>query len=171
MDSMDLLTYTQQLLEYHYWATNRMLAAMVSLGSDQLNEPWGKGWGSLHATLTHTMNAEWIWLQRLQGTSPSGYPDAQTTPTVYDIRERWIKQAAGLRAFLAGQTAQSIQQNLTYNNTRGESFELPVWQIISHIVNHATHHRAEIAEMLAVLEVAHPEDDMYYYFLEKSGQR
>lgn len=168
---MDVLAYINQLYDYHYWATHRLLAAMVGLSSDQLNEPWGKAWGSLHATLTHTLNAEWIWLQRCQGTSPTAFPDANSTPTVYDIRARWEKQETAQRAFLAAQTPESVERMIVYQNTHGEEFELPLWQLLAHVVNHATHHRAEVAEMLAQLDVAHPEDDLNLFFLERSGQR
>ncbi|MBI4772019.1 MAG: damage-inducible protein DinB, partial [Chloroflexi bacterium] len=32
--------------------------------------------------------------------------------------------------------------------------------------NHSNHHRGELAAMLALLNVPHPEDDMLYYFRE-----
>jgi uncharacterized damage-inducible protein DinB len=167
---MELLPYLNELYDYHYWATRRMLAAMVGLASDQLMEPWGKGLGSLHATLTHTLHAEWLWMQRWQGRSPQEFPSNDGLATIYDIRQRWEKQERDLRAFLAAQNEQSLVQVVAYKNTKGEDFELPLYQMMAHVVNHATHHRAEIAEMLAQIEVPHPGDDMHTFFLERSGQ-
>jgi uncharacterized damage-inducible protein DinB len=124
----------------------------------------------LHATLTHTLHAEWLWLQRWQGRSPQEFPSNDALATIYDIRQRWEKQERDLRAFLAAQSEQSLTQTVAYKNTKGEDFELPLYQMMVHVVNHATHHRAEIAEMLAQIEVAHPGDDMNVFFLERSGQ-
>jgi uncharacterized damage-inducible protein DinB len=168
---MDLLDYLRQMYDYHYWANNRLLAAMVGLSNEQLNEEQGYGWNSIHGTLAHMLSAEWMWLQRWQGNSPKAFLDPQEFPTLFDIRKRWTSQEDAMRAFLAAQTSTSILQVVSYTNTRGEQFELPMWQPIAHVVNHATHHRAELAEMLTRLEVPHPEDEVNQYFLEKSGQR
>ena len=40
-----------------------------------------------------------------------------------------------------------------------------------HIPNHETHHRGELAGMFALMNVAHPEDEVIQYFLDLSGQK
>ncbi|MGH2521990.1 MAG: DinB family protein [Anaerolineales bacterium] len=35
-----------------------------------------------------------------------------------------------------------------------------------HVANHGTHHRGELAAMLALLNAPHPEDDLLDYFIE-----
>jgi uncharacterized damage-inducible protein DinB len=41
-------------------------------------------------------------------------------------------------------------QAVTYSNFSGETFRLPLWQMMVHIVNHETHHRGELAAMYAL---------------------
>ncbi len=168
---MDLLEYLHQLYDFHYWANNRLLASAVGVSNEQLYEPLGFGWASIHGTLLHTLSAEWMWLERWHGHSPEHPLAAEDYPTLYDIQKKWNSQQTALLAFLAEQTSTSILVEIDYTNTRGESFQLPLWQMMAHVVNHATHHRAEVAEMLTRLEVVHPEDELAHYFLEKSGQR
>jgi uncharacterized damage-inducible protein DinB len=76
-----------------------------------------------------------------------------------------------MRAFVAAQTVQSLEEVITYTNTRGETLHLRLWQMMAHLPNHGTHHRGELAGMLTSMKIPHPEDDFVYYFLEKSGQR
>ena len=168
---MDLLEYLRQLYNYHYWANNRLLAAVVGLSHEQFYESQGFSWDSVHGTLLHLLSAEWMWLERWQGRSPRAFLAAEDYPTVFEIQKKWSAQEQTMRAFLAIQTPESVAAEIAYTNTHGEGFQLPLWQMMAHVVNHGTHHRAELAEMLAVLEVVHPEDELSYYFLEKSGQR
>ncbi|HLB46153.1 MAG TPA: DinB family protein [Anaerolineales bacterium] len=36
-----------------------------------------------------------------------------------------------------------------------------------HLANHGTHHRGELAAMLALMDVPHPEDDLILYARQK----
>jgi len=40
---------------------------------------------------------------------------------------------------------------VAYKNIKGEPFQSPVWQIVLHIVNHASYHRGQITTMLRQL--------------------
>ena len=76
-----------------------------------------------------------------------------------------------LRAFLAEQTAGSLSHEISYTNPKGETFTLPLWQMMVQPPNHNTHHRGELAAMFALMNVPHPEEEIVQYFLVKSGQR
>ncbi len=40
---------------------------------------------------------------------------------------------------------------VAYRNIKGERFESPVWQIVLHVVNHASYHRGQVTTMLRQL--------------------
>ena len=168
---MDLPTYLQHLYDYHSWANAHALAAAERLTEEQLNRPQGHSFGSVLGTLRHMHAAEWIWWRRWQGESPKAFPDPAETPTLAALRARWQAQAAEMRAFLAAQTPESVEREIAYTNTRGESYRLRLWQMAAHVANHGTHHRAELAAMYALLDVPHAEEDWSRYFLEQTGQR
>jgi uncharacterized damage-inducible protein DinB len=168
---MKLTEYLQHLYNYNYWANHRILYAAERLTEEQLHQQQGHSWGSIHATLLHMMNAEWIWLQRWKGESPRVFPSLADYPTLAALRERWRELEAEVRTFVADQTQQSLLEVITYTSTVGETFSMALWKMLVHVPNHNTHHRGELAAMFASLDAPHPEEDWLHYFLEMSGQR
>ena len=167
---MQFPEYFTQLFDYNYWANRRVLDAAAGLTHEELFKQNGHSWGSVHDLLVHIMSAEWIWLRRWQGESPKAVLSPDDYPTIDSLRARWGGLEAELRAFVAGQSDESLGRLVTYTNTKGKMFTLPLWQLMAHLVNHGTHHRGELAAMFALLNAPHPEDDWYLYFLSKSGQ-
>ena len=163
--------YFVQLYDYHYWANQRVLEAAAALSEEQLHQPHHHSWGSVYGVLLHMFNAEWIWLQRWKGGSPSAFPEAAQYPTLVDLQKAWDELQAEMLSFLAGQDEDGLQRIVTYTTTRGQSYQLPLWQMLAHVANHGTHHRGELAAMFAEMNVPHSEEDMNHYFLISSQQR
>ncbi len=168
---MDIKDYTKQAYDYTYWANQRYFAVAEGLSEEQLFREQGHSWGNVHGILVHMMSSEWVWFQRWHGTSPKGHLDAAEYPTLGELKKRWSEVEADMRAFIDGQTDASLQAPLTYSNFRGETFHVPLWQMLVHVVNHETHHRGELAAVYALMDVQHPEDEMIQYFLTTSGQK
>ena len=167
---MDLPEYLRQLYDYHYWANHRMLTTAEQLTAEQLHQQQGQSWGSVHGTLLHMMNAEWIWLWRWNGESPHAFLSPDDYPNQAVLRARWDNLESEMLAFVAAQTQASLERVLTYTTTAGQARSLILWQAMAHVPNHGTHHRAELAAMLAFMNVPHPENDLNRYFLEKTGR-
>ncbi len=124
-----------------------------------------------YGTLLHMMNAEWIWLRRWKGESPRVFPGPDAYPTLSVLRERWTDLEAEMLAFVAAQTQTSLERVMMYTTTVGQAHSLILWQAMAHVPNHGTHHRAELAAMLASMDIPHLENDMNRYFLEKAGEQ
>ncbi|MQA31649.1 MAG: hypothetical protein GEU82_17740 [Luteitalea sp.] len=60
MDLDDL----HMLLDYHYWARDRVLAAAASLTGEQFTRDLGTSVKSVRDTLAHIDSSEWAWYQR-----------------------------------------------------------------------------------------------------------
>jgi uncharacterized damage-inducible protein DinB len=73
--------------------------------------------------------------------------------------------------FIAGQDEASLLREITYTNPKGETFALPLWQMMVQPPNHNTHHRGELAAMFALMDIPHPEEEIVQYFLNLSGQK
>ena len=167
---MQLKEYLEELYEYNYWANKRYLAVAETLTEEQLFRKQGHSWDSVHALLVHMMSSEQMWPQRWRGEKGS-FLDSKDFPTIASVRAYWVDVESNMRAFIAGQTEGSLQQPITYTNPKGETFTLPLWQMMVQPPNHNTHHRGELAAMFALMNVPHPEEEIVQYFLVRSGQR
>lgn len=167
---MNLKDYLVELYGYNYWANQRYLAAAETLTEEQLRRKQGHSWDSVHATLVHMLSSERMWQQRWRG-ERGEILNAKDFPTAASIRTYWADVEKNIRAFLAEQSEETLQRPVTYTNPKGETFTLPLWQMMVQPPNHNTHHRGELAAMFALMNVPHPEEEIIQYFLNKSGQK
>jgi uncharacterized damage-inducible protein DinB len=167
---MQLKEYLQELYEYNYWANKRYLAVAETLTEEQLFRKQGHSWDSVQAVLVHMMSSERMWPQRWRG-EPAGFLNPRDFPSMTSVREYWVDVEMNMRTFISEQTEESVQRQVTYTNPRGETFSLPLWQMMVQPPNHNTHHRGELAAMFALMNVPHPEEEIVQYFLFKSGQK
>lgn len=142
------ITDIRLLYDYNYWANERILGRAEEVTAEQIGAPAPFPSGSLIRTLLHILGAEWIWLERWQGDSPTAVPDASSFPTIDAIRQRWRLEEDRMRAFIAGLSDEDLDRIVAYRTTRGVEDARPLWQLMLHVVNHGTQHRSEAAAML-----------------------
>ena len=70
---------------YTRWADARILAA---LPDDAWLKEVGGSFGTLRNTAVHLVSAQWIWLSRWKGSSPSGHLKPEDFATPHALRER-----------------------------------------------------------------------------------
>ena len=107
---------------------------------------------------SHILNAQEIWISRINGTP------AQTT--VWALREvtTLVDAAKALhnQSILCLDTV-DLQRSLPYTNSMGASYINTVQDILFHIINHSTYHRAQIATEIKQLGTAPPATDYIFY--------
>lgn len=168
---MDIQEYLQQVYAYTYWANRRYISVAESLTDEQLRRAQGQSWGDVHSVLVHMLSSETVWLKRWHGESPKAHLDPKDFPSLAVLKARWLEVETEMRQFLERQTSNTLESLLAYTNFRGESFRVPLWQMLMHVANHETHHRGELAAMFALMNVPHPEEEVIQYFLDVSGQK
>ncbi|MEX1020130.1 MAG: DinB family protein [Litorilinea sp.] len=161
MQKSELIT----LFDYNYWANRKIFDAAAQATRTQLTEPRQLSWESIFQTLTHILSAEWIWRVRCQeGISPRAFLNPADFADMAALLARWREEEAALRAFLEDLPAGEVTQIVQYSNTRGDTFEKPLWQILIHVVNHGTQHRSEVALYLTDLGFSPGDIDFSRYF-------
>lgn len=135
----------RELFNYNYWARDRQLNAAAAITQEQFLRPMSNSFSSLRDTLAHLVGAEWVWLERWRGRSPSRSDAeefaAEKFPTVATTEERWRTVERGVREYLTGLSEEALARPLTYRNLKGETWTYPLWQTLFHVVNHQTYHR------------------------------
>ncbi len=139
---------TREIYRFHRWATERMFEAVAPLTAEEFARDLGGSFPSIRETLTHMVWAEWIWLERWQGRSPTTVWSAAGFANGAMLRGRWMEVEAGRSEFLETVTEERLAAALRYVNTKGETWEYPLWRAMHHVVNHGTYHRGQVMSML-----------------------
>lgn len=140
----------RMLFDYNAWANARVLAAAAQLTPERFAEPTRLSHGSVRGTLVHVLGTEWMWRQRYQkGASPPALPDEAAYPTLAAVGQWADEEAAAARSYLAGLNDAVLAAPVHYTNTHGSAFATPLWQILTHVVNHGTQFRSEAAVVLS----------------------
>ena len=146
----------RSLVDYHYWARDRALAAAEALSSEQFTRDMGSSFRSVRDTLAHIYAAEWAWHARWLGQSPTA-PPAMEFPDVASIRAKWAALESDVRAFLESLGENGLDRVFDYKMIDGRPGSSVFWHMLQHVVNHATYHRGQVTTMLRQLGAAPPE--------------
>ena len=160
----------RSLYRYNSWANTRIVETATKLTPAQLREPGGASFDSVHDTLVHTMAAQWLYLERWQGRSPRAMPAPAQFAGLAAIRTRWEQIERDTQAFLGTITDARLAETIAYTNFQGERWAYPLWQQMTHQVNHATQHRSEAAMLLT--KTGHSPgllDYLYFIDVEAAG--
>lgn len=169
MNVQDLST----LIDYHYWARDRLLDAVEALTPDQYNHDLGSSFKSVRETLVHVYAAEWAWHSRWHGHSPDALLPADQFPDLAALRGAWADLEAKMRAFVGGLDEQGTSRVIEYKLLNGRPGASPLWQMVQHVVNHASYHRGQVTTMLRQLgaQPAKPMDMIAFYRVMASEAR
>ncbi len=152
------------MIDYNYWANQRVLAAAAAVTPEELTAPAGLSHGSLLGALVHIYAAEYVWRKRCQeGVSPPALPTEADFKTLNELRQAWTQEEAAMLAFLAGLDDQQPAAAVQYTTTSGKTFQTILWQILVHVVNHGTQFRSEAAIRLTALGHSPGDLDLILY--------
>jgi uncharacterized damage-inducible protein DinB len=157
------------LVEYHYWARDRILDAIEPLTPEQYRKDLGNSFKSVRDTVVHTYGAEWVWHSRWVGISPPNLPDASAFPDVTSIRAAWSELEAKVRAFVESLSAgNELARVINYRMLSGQAAESAFAHMLHHVVNHASYHRGQVTTMLRQLGAPAPKSqDMILFYRER----
>jgi uncharacterized damage-inducible protein DinB len=152
------------LFDYTHWANHLILDAVEAISVEEQMRDHGFSFQSMHGTLVHMLFAEWAWLNRWQGNSPSAPLRAEDFPDLASIRNYWQQIEAQYADFLDSLTEEALQANLTYKDIAGNTHHNPLGLLMQHVVNHATLHRGQIVAMIRQLGIKPPATDFLFFF-------
>jgi uncharacterized damage-inducible protein DinB len=123
-----------RLLKYNNWANQLLIASFKDMGALLPNK-------CIHL-LSHIVNTQSVWLSRLNGTTQSfGAWDEHTIATceiIHNESSAMLEQQILL-------PAEKLSEIIEYVNSTGKTFHTSRYDILIHILNHSTYHRAQIA--------------------------
>jgi uncharacterized damage-inducible protein DinB len=153
----------RSLYTYNAWANARFFEAVAGLDEAGRAAPVESSFPSVIATLGHIVGAEWIWLSRWQGTSPSASPGWLESPKLEALRARLSRVEAERAGFLAGLAGADLQRPVAYRTLDGTAHSTRLLDLLLHLVNHSTYHRGQLTTLLRQAGGAPPATDNVVY--------
>jgi uncharacterized damage-inducible protein DinB len=156
----------QRLFDYNRWATRRLLDAAAPLSVDDLRRDSKSSFPSVLDTFTHMLGAEWVWLERWNGRSPTAFLDTSALDSVRALRARFDLLWREQQGFLDSVEDGAQKRAVAYETFKGDSDTRPLGELMRHVVNHATYHRGQVVTMLRQLGQAPPATDYVRWLRE-----
>jgi uncharacterized damage-inducible protein DinB len=162
------ITELRTLLDYHYWARDRMLDAIAPLAAEQYTRALGNSFSSVRDTAVHIYSAEWIWYTRWVGHSPTSPIPFDRFADVASLRAEWLESEQNVRAHLETRGQSGLDAEVEYRLMNGQPGRSVFWQMLQHVVNHASYHRGQVTTMLRQLGAAPPKSqDLIAFYRER----
>jgi uncharacterized damage-inducible protein DinB len=162
---MSKLELIRAFYEYNEYANNRVLEAASALSKEEFSRKQGASFDSVEGNLAHIRSAQVVWLGRWRtGRSPDSLAELQSTRGLDTIRAGFEASHAELREFLSILTEDRLHGVLIYTDSGGNAHERVLWQLMLHVANHSSYHRAETA--MALTAMGHNPGDLDYSYFE-----
>lgn len=158
------------LYDYNAWANNRSLEACAAVTPEQFIRELGSSFRSLRDTLAHIYGAEWVWLERWHGRTPTAIPSGVEFPDFETTRRRLGDMDRNLVDYVASLNAGDLQRVHEIKTTSGTPYAQPLWQMLQHVANHSTYHRGQVTTMLRQLGAKALATDMIVFYRERIAQ-
>lgn len=159
------------LYDYNAWAHAQVWQAMKSLDEEQFTQSFDYSLGSLRDHLVHVASVDARWWARVRGAdklplrlNPADFPTRE------DVSRLWSVVYHDISMVLEHMDDDFVTEDITYT-ARGEERTNPAWQILLHVVNHGTDHRAQMLYLLHQLGVKTTEQDFVYYLRDEMPPR
>ena len=150
--------------DYHFAENRKIWDHVMQLTSEQFTQSVSYSHGSVRDQVIHLMDCDDTWFSELQDVMPS----EPLPPTDIDdrqfIRARWDGIEQSMRDYLA-----ELRDDLLFDKPIQEPEEdkdLIVWQVLLHVANHGTDHRAQILRLLNDLGLKTEYQDYIFYVYE-----
>jgi uncharacterized damage-inducible protein DinB len=151
----------RHLYNYHFTINRKIWdECIVPLDQDLFVQKVDYSVGSARNQVVHMLNIDERWFCGLRGAAVPGF----INPVYYfqkdKIRAKWDQVEADMTEYLG-----DLRDDMLMTHPFGDSFEL--WQVLLHVANHGTDHRAQLLALLHRLGVKTFPQDYFFYLIGK----
>lgn len=145
----------RQLYDYHFTVNRRIWDRCVAgLTEEQFTQSHDYSIGSVRDQMVHMMSIDDRWFSGLRGAALPDFLDPAAFPDRDSVRVFWDAVEDRMREYLDGLTDDMLQSDFEH---------MKVWQVLVHVINHGTDHRAQLLALLNQLGAAtFPQDFIFH---------
>ena len=128
-------------IEYHCSMTRRVWESIAQISEEQFLQEDAYSCGSIRNLIVHLVSTDRRWLAGLKNLPDAGHLNYADYPDRDSVRSMLEQVAKDLTDYVAALTEAELEQPIA-------GIPNPRWQILLHLVNHGTDHRATILQRL-----------------------
>jgi uncharacterized damage-inducible protein DinB len=147
--------------DYHFTENRKIWDSCIApLSYEQFTQDVDYSHGSVRDQIVHLMSIDDTWFSGLRGVenpkpfNPAAFDDRKI------IRAHWDSVEQNMRDYLG-----KLQDEMLFKKpfVDGEDKDLILWQVLLHVANHGTDHRAQLLRLLNDLGVKTTSQDYIFY--------
>lgn len=151
---MNTADHLLRLFRYDNWANEQILLSLQDhLGFD----------GSDNAVqyFTHIAGSQQMWYNRITGDPIDDlqiWPDydlPEALQNINTLNQQWKQLIGGSKG--------NLNRIISYQNSKGISYDTSLSDILFHVIIHGQHHRAQIAKLLRNAKIDPPATDFIFF--------
>ncbi len=155
---------------YRQWANKVLLKKLSTLPSEILQRETGTSFGNINQTLTHVLNANSIWWQRIQLKEKIELPGIELTNDFNSLSKEILFMSELWVSLISEASELRLQHVFEYRNSKREAFKQPLYDVLLHLFNHETYHHGQVVAMLKILQIENIPATDYIVFTRTKGK-
>jgi uncharacterized damage-inducible protein DinB len=152
--------------EYHFSENRKIWEEYIDILSyEEYIKDVDYSQGSVREQIVHLISVEEVWFSELQGSLPSEPVSSDNFDDRKIIRAYWDRVEQSMRDYLA-----ELRDDMLFDKPIEDPEEdknLMVWQVLLHVVNHGTDHRAQLLRILNDIGAKTTSQDYIFYVYDK----
>lgn len=144
------MEFLKTLIAYNFAEHRELWATIGALDETVFLKDTGYSAGTIQRTVVHNIRADRLTLNCAMELSAVALLPYETVDR-HNIRAAWDALEHDVKDFAEALPDQTAQHRVTYTAANGHTHEVQVGELLLHICNHGTVHRAEICAMLHML--------------------
>lgn len=143
----------RDLIKFNDWANQRILITLEEAQTDDDN---------LLTMFSHIISAQIIWLNRIKDLPTSPFPIWEKYK-LRELRTMTMESSTNWANYIEEHQFSTFEEMIFYKNSQGKRYENTIREIITHVVNHSTYHRGQLAQSMKALGIQPPRTDFMAY--------
>ena len=160
------------IFDYNFWAFERVWESIRQLSDEQFVEEIDYSTGSIRNIVAHIMSANHNWMSRSQDAEIKTRLVYEDFISLSQTKSKWDELRTEFANYVDSLTEEQLEGSVNWELPARElKFCNLRWEILLHVANHATDHRAQILAILHYhFHVKTVEQDMIFYLARQRQQ-
>lgn len=162
---MTIKTMLEDYASFNVWANTETLNWLKTKPLELMEQELASSFPNIKMTLLHIWGAEIVWLQRLQGESPTTFLSQTFNGTTEDVFEGLLQTSIAFQDHVQSQSIEDLERISDFRLINGTEDRQARAGMIHHCMNHSTYHRGQIVTMARSLGLTDPPSTDYMRYL------